>query len=255
MSENQEQQPTTPVAQGAAPGTFPEGGLRAWATVVGAFVVQFSSFGYWSAFGVYQDYYTRIYLTHSPPSSISWIGSIGTFIVVSGGLISGRLYDRGYFYFLLYGGSLLFCFSIFMLSLCRPEQYYQVFLAQGLGSGFGAATLYVPTIAVVSQYFQKRRALAMSIVASGSALGAVVFPILLNNTLNSHLGFASAVRITGGVITALLLGACPLLKPRIPPASNHPPFISSIQRFSKDLPYVLATAGTGLFTIGLYYPI
>jgi hypothetical protein len=29
-------------------------------------------------------------------------------------------------YALLYGGSILMCFSLFMLSLCKPDQFYQV---------------------------------------------------------------------------------------------------------------------------------
>lgn len=76
----------------------------------------------------------------------SWIGSLNAFLVISGGLIAGRLYDRGYLcvrssfsticsllnldalhsYHLLYGGSLLLAFSLFMLSLAKPNQYYQV---------------------------------------------------------------------------------------------------------------------------------
>ncbi|KAJ7689733.1 major facilitator superfamily domain-containing protein [Mycena rosella] len=87
-----------------------------------------------------------------------------------------------------------------MLSLCKPEQFYQVFLAQGLGVGIGAGAVYVPSIAIVSHYFQKRRALAMSIVTAGSALGAVVHPIMLNNTLRSSLGFANALdAVTHGI--------------------------------------------------------
>ncbi|KAJ7433451.1 hypothetical protein B0H11DRAFT_2296850 [Mycena galericulata] len=103
--------------------------------------------------------------------------SVNAFLLISGGLVAGRLYDRGHFYFLLYGGSALMCFSLFMLSLCKPEQFYQIFLAQALGMGIGVGAVYIPSVAIVSHYFQKRRALAMSIVASGSSLGAVVHPI------------------------------------------------------------------------------
>ncbi|KAJ7511314.1 MFS general substrate transporter [Mycena galericulata] len=142
------------------PPAFPEGGARAWATVAGTFLVQFCGFGYTTSFGVYQDFYTRDYLTHSSSSAISWIGSVNALLVISGGLFAGRLYDRGHFYALLYGGATLQCFSLFMLSVCKPEQFYQIFLAQGLGAG----TVYVPSVAVVSHYFQKRRALLAMIV-------------------------------------------------------------------------------------------
>ncbi|KAJ7097047.1 MFS general substrate transporter [Mycena belliarum] len=235
--------------------TFPEGGLQGWATVLGAFFVQFCGFGYTTSFGVYQDFYTRDYLTHSSSSAISWIGSVNALIVISFGLFSGHLYDRGHFYLLVYGGSLLLCFSLFMLSLCKPEKYYQIFLAQGLGAGLGAGTLYVPSIAVVSHYFQKRRALALSIVASGSSLGAVVHPIILNNMFHSRLGFATAVRASAALIGGLLLLACVLMRPRLPPAQTHPPFWRSVRRFARDPPYIFATAAMATYTMGFYFPL
>ncbi|KAJ7122233.1 major facilitator superfamily domain-containing protein [Mycena epipterygia] len=237
------------------PPAFPEGGLQAWAVVAGAFLVQFCGFGYTTSFGVYQDFYTRDYLTQSSSSAISWIGSINAFLAISGGLVSGRLYDRGHFYLLLYGGSFLQCFSLFMLSLCKREQFYQIFLAQGLGLGLGTGIIYVPSVAIISHYFQKRRALAMSIVAAGSSLGAVIHPIMLNNTLHTRLGFPNAVRASAGLLTALLLISCCLMRPRLPPAPTQPPFWKSLRRFGRDRAYILATTGMLTFALGLYFPL
>ncbi|KAJ7230126.1 major facilitator superfamily domain-containing protein [Mycena pura] len=234
---------------------FPEGGLQAWATVAGAFLIQFCGFGYASSFGVYEDFYKREYLTQSSPSAISWIGSVGTFIVMSGGLISGPLYDRGYFYHLVICGSLLLSFSLFMLSLCKQEQLYQIFLAQGLGVGLGAGMTYVPTVAVVSHYFQKRRALAMSIVVAGSSVGAIVHPIMLNNTLRGHLGFGNAVRASAGLVSGLLLIACLLMRPRFSPPAAGPQLWKTLKRFSRDGVYILAVAGMTAFTVGFYFPV
>ncbi|KAJ7813776.1 major facilitator superfamily domain-containing protein [Mycena olivaceomarginata] len=236
--------------------TFPEGGLRAWATVVGAFVFRSSAMGsrYTTSFGVYQDFYTRDYLTRSSSSAISWIGSINAFLVISGGLLSGRLFDRGHFYLLVTGGSLLQCFSLFMLSLCKPEQYYQIFLAQGIGLGIGAGTVYIPSIAVVSHHFQKRRALAMTIVASGSSLGAIIHPIMLNNTFHT-LGFGNAVRASAGLVSGCLLIGCLLMRPRLPPATSHPPILKSLPRFARDTPYVFAVLGMATYTVGFYFPL
>ncbi|KAJ7499842.1 MFS general substrate transporter [Mycena latifolia] len=236
-----------------APAIFPEGGLQAWATVAGAFLIQFCGFGYTTAFGVYQDFYTREYLTHSSTSAISWIGSINATIAISGGLLAGRLYDRGYFYSLLYGGCIILSFSIFMLSLCKPDKYYQIFLAQGLGAGIGGGLFYVPSVAVVSHYFHERRALAMGIIVAGASLGAVVHPIMLNNTLR-RLGFATAVRASAGLVSGLLLIACLLMRARLPTPQAQPLFWSSIRRFGRDRPYVLATAGLTIFNMGFFFP-
>ncbi|GJE93675.1 hypothetical protein PsYK624_098350 [Phanerochaete sordida] len=104
---------------------FPEGGLRGWATVAGAFCVQFCGFGYTSSFGVYQDYYVRVYLPNESASAISWIGSVNAFVVVGCGLFAGQLYDRGYFKLAVYLGSYLLVIGLFMLSLAQPHQFYQ----------------------------------------------------------------------------------------------------------------------------------
>ncbi|GBE87290.1 Aspyridones efflux protein [Sparassis crispa] len=234
---------------------FPEGGWRGWGTVAGAFLIQFCGFGYTGSFGVYQAYYVQTYLANESASAISWIGGMNAFLVISSGLVTGRLYDKGYFYYLLIGGSILYSFSLFMLSLAQPDHYYQVFLCQGLGMGLGAGTVYVSSVAVVSHYFVKWRALAMTIVASGSSLGAVIHPIMLNNTLNGWLGFGNAVRASAGLVTGLLLIACLLMRPRLPPSKHTITIAQAARKFSRDPAYIFATIGLSLFTIAFYYPL
>ncbi|KAJ6590868.1 major facilitator superfamily domain-containing protein [Mycena sp. CBHHK59/15] len=235
--------------------SIPDGGYHAWATVAGSFLIMFCGFGYVTSFGVYQDFYVRVYLLESSASAISWIGSVNIFLVLAGGFIAGRLHDRGYFYFLMYGGSFLMAFSLFSLSLARPNQFYQVFLAHGIANGIGAGMTYVPCVAVISHHFQKRRALAMTVVASGSSLGAVIHPIMLNNTLNGPLGFANAVRASAGLISGLLLIACCLMRTRLSPP-NQPLHLGKILRkFSQDKAYMIATIGFGIYTIGFYFPL
>ncbi|KAJ7458555.1 major facilitator superfamily domain-containing protein [Mycena latifolia] len=236
------------------PPSFPEGGFHAWATVFGAFLIQFCGFGYTTSFGVYQDFYVRDYLSQSSSSAISWIGSVNALLVISVGLFVGRLYDRGHFRLLVYGGCLIQALSIFMLSLCKREKLYQIFLAQGLGAGLGAGIVYIPSVAVVSHYFHARRALAMSIVASGSSFGAVIHPIMLNNTLHSSLGFGNAVRASAALISGLLLLACVLMRPRLLPAKHDPEFWKSLRRFRHDNAYVLATIGMATFSVAFYFP-
>ncbi|KAG6871800.1 hypothetical protein C0995_016418 [Termitomyces sp. Mi166 len=101
-----------------------------------------------------------------------------------------------------------------MLSLAKPNHYYQTFLAQSLGAGLGGGLTYVPSVAVVSQYFTTKRALAMTIVASGASIGAIIHPIMLNN-LFSKLGFGNTVRASASVEAALLLIACCLMRTRM----------------------------------------
>ena len=153
-------------------------------------------------------------------------------------------------------------FSLFMLSFAKPNQFYQVrpsaycqmidrssnlfkvFLTQGLGAGIGAGIMYVPSIAVLSHHFHSRRAMAMSLVATGTSLGTIVHPIMLNNTLHGSLGFANATRISAGMTSILLLTACILIRTRTPP-SNRPvlDIRKCLYKFSRDKPYVACMIG------------
>ncbi|KAG0693803.1 major facilitator superfamily domain-containing protein [Suillus ampliporus] len=207
---------------------FPEGGMAAWATVFGSFLVQFCGFGYTTSFGVYQDFYSQHYLTNQTTSAISWIGSLNVFLVTGVGLVSGSLYDRGYFYHLVIAGSLLQSFSLFMLSLSKPNQYYQIFLAQGLGSGIATGLMFVPSTAVIAHYFRRKRTLVLTFIAAGSSLG---------------------------LVSALLLIACLCMRTRLDPPTTPVNYIAAARKCIRDVPFVLMIAGGFLFQIGLYYPM
>ncbi|KAG1768754.1 major facilitator superfamily domain-containing protein [Suillus placidus] len=234
---------------------FPEGGLAAWATVFGAFLVQFCGLGYTASFGVYQDFYTQHYLTNETSSAISWIGSTSAFLLMTVGLVSGSLHDRGYFYHLMIAGSCLQSFSLFMLSLSKPDQYYQIFPSQGLGLGIASGLIYVPSIAVISHHFRRRRTLVMAFVATGSSLGAIIHPIMLNNLLNGPLGFANGVRASAGLISSFLLIACLCMRTRLDPPATPVNYMVAARKCICDVPFMLLIVGGFLFQIGFYYPL
>ncbi|KAI9570490.1 hypothetical protein HD554DRAFT_2037355 [Boletus coccyginus] len=231
---------------------FPEGGIAACRLV---------SIKVWTLLRIPRglvftvaDFYTRHYLTNVSPSAISWIGGINAFLTAGLGLVSGTLYDRGYLYVqppralcaldanlrsyhLLIGGSLLQSFILFVLSLTQPGQYYE-----GIGLGIAQGILYVPTLAVVSHYFRQRRTLAMCLVATGTSLGSVVHPIMLNN-LFDRVGFANDVRISATFVSVLLLVACVLVRTRLEPPKYPASYLSVGKGIFHDVPYCLMCVG------------
>ncbi|KAH7889302.1 major facilitator superfamily domain-containing protein [Phlebopus sp. FC_14] len=244
------------------------GGLAAWCTVFGAtckdhtttfWLAHANDISYTSAFGVYQDFYTQQYLTNETPSAISWIGSINAFLVTALGLVAGILFDRGHFYHLLIGGALLQSFSLFMLSLAQPGHYYQFLLAQGFGSGIAEGLMYVPSVAVVSHHFRRRRTLAMTLVASGSPLGSMIHPIMLNYLFHNRVGFANGVRISAALVSILLFIACLLMRTRLEPPKNPTNYLTVAKHAIRDAPYMIMTlACVGLmivFQCGFYFPL
>ncbi|KAH8814599.1 MFS general substrate transporter [Flagelloscypha sp. PMI_526] len=235
--------------------SFPEGGLGAWKTVAGAFLIQICGFGYTTSYGVYQDYYVRTYLTDKTASSIAWIGSVNTLLVMCGGLVSGRLYDRGYFYWLLGGGSFLTAFALFMLSLCQKDHYEQIFLAHGICHGLAAGTLYIPSIAIISHYFNERRHVAMTIVTGGAAIGSIVHPLMINNLLKSGFTFGATTRISAAFVSFCLLLACGLMRTRLEPMKSTASFRRAIIGGLTDPLYMLSVFGFWAFIMGFYFPL
>ncbi|KAG2359611.1 MFS general substrate transporter [Suillus spraguei] len=237
------------------PDELPEGGLAAWATAFGSFLVMFCGYGYATSFGVYEDFYSQYYLTKKTSSDISWIGSLNMFLLTSVGLISGPLYDRGYFYHLVVVGSLLQSFSLFMLSLSKPNQYYQIFLSQGIGSGFAVGLLFVPSAAIISHHFRRKRTVVLTFVAAGSSLGATIHPIMLNYLLNGPLGFANGVRASAGLISGLLLIACLCMRTRLDSPTTPVNYFAVAKKCIRDLPFIFMIVGGFIFQIGFYYPM
>ncbi|KAF8800125.1 MFS general substrate transporter, partial [Phlegmacium glaucopus] len=224
---------------------------RAWLILAGVWLNLFSTIGYIYSFGVYQDFYTRIYLSHQGPSNISWIGSVQLTISLSLGIVAGKLFDKGYVRSLIITGSSIFVFSLFMSSLAKEGKYYQLFLSQGLGMGTGAALVFTPCTAVIGVHFQRRRILAIGIAMTGSSVGAVAFPIILNNLL-PKVGFASTVRTTGYIsLGALVAGNC-LIWPRQIVKGNTP--VPNILGFFRDPPYVWVLIASTISLLAVFFP-
>ncbi|KAF9453380.1 MFS general substrate transporter [Macrolepiota fuliginosa MF-IS2] len=244
--------PQETVAQPPGP-ELPEGGYWAWSTVAGAWLVQFVNFGYVNAFGAYQDFYVREYLNQSTPSEIGWIGGVQICFTFSMGVVTGRLFDAGYFYWLNASSLILYAISIFMLSLSHPNKYYQVFLSHGIAFGLASGLSYLPSLSIVGHYFKRRRPLAVGIVSTGSALGAILQPIMLNNLFSSKIGFHNGVRISGAFNTFLLLVGICLMRTRLPPHKGQHPF--PVERYFSDPAYLISVFGSMCAFLGLFFVV
>ncbi|WRT66384.1 uncharacterized protein IL334_003339 [Kwoniella shivajii] len=233
-----------------APPTMPEGGLQAWLCVLGAWLTMFATFGYANSFGVFQAYYIVKY-PNVTASDISWVGSVQLFLQFALGAFTGPLYDKGYFYHLMYSGAVLYIVCIFMTSLCK--EFWQTVLAQALGLGIGIGLMLLPAFSVLSHYFMKKRAIAMGIAVTGSSTGAICLPIMLNNLFKSH-GFEKAVQYTGYLLLGCLILACALLRTRLPVKKGGPPKPTPKELFS-SVPYTLVVAGLFCVTWGQFFPV
>lgn len=203
-----------------------------------------------NSFGIFQVYYTET--MDRSPADISWIGSIAVFLVYFIGTFSGRSMDAGFLRPTIALGLSLQIVGVFTTSV--STQYWQLFLAQGVCQGLGNGLLFCPIIALITTYFSKKRAVAISLQASGAATGGMIFPAIAQSLLD-RIGFGWTVRVMGFVmlfnsaVIILLIrerGDLPLRKDwKDVPLLDLAAF--------KELPYTLFTIGTFLTLWGVYF--
>jgi MFS family permease len=150
------------------------GGFTAWSQVFVSFLLVVNGFGYFSSFGLFQAHWTEV--LHKQPSDIAWVGSISLFLLFFLGTVSGPLMDRGHFHSILSAGCAAQLLGVFSTS--AVTEYWQLILAQGVVQGIGNGLLFTPCVALVSVYFTKNRAFALSLAACGAPIGGIIFPVV-----------------------------------------------------------------------------
>lgn len=126
-------------------------------------------------FGAFQTYYEQTLIRSKSSSDISWISTTGAFIVLSAGIVTGPLYDHGYYRVLIIFGSLLQVFGMMMLSISK--EYYQLFITQAICVGLGAGIAFTPSVAAAAACLTNpaTRAKAMGLMACGSSIGTYLY--------------------------------------------------------------------------------
>ncbi|KAK3939735.1 major facilitator superfamily domain-containing protein [Diplogelasinospora grovesii] len=247
QQHHQSKPPQQPPAQQQHRVQPPNGGLWAWIQVASGFAIFFNTWGVLNTFGIFQTYYETGELFRESSSNIAWIGSIQAYCALLLGLVSGPIYDRGYFRHLLVAGSFLIVFGFMMLSIC--QSFWQALLAQGFCIGIGAGLLFVPSLAVLPAYFSTKLGLAVGMAASGSSLGGVIYPIVFYKLIGG-VGFGWAVRTLGFVALATLLVPIFFMKMGVRPVK--PRAILDWSALTSDWPFALFTLAAMIGFIGLY---
>lgn len=181
-----------------------------------------------NAFGAFSDYYNEQYLTNYSATLISMIGAVQVFILylcecrypqhllishlaVAG--TAGALFDSIGPRYLVPTSGVIVVFSLFMLSITKPEHIYQQFLSQSvlfsLGATFRCAFYrdippstcwylrlsFFPSMGLMAHWFKSKIPYAMGCLASGSSVGGIVIPIMISRLI-PRIGFGTWVYIS-----------------------------------------------------------
>ncbi|OCK78756.1 monocarboxylate permease-like protein [Lepidopterella palustris CBS 459.81] len=246
-----EERQDPPAAQSKGAFTPPNGGVKAWSCVAGAFLLQFCSFGYINACGIFQYHYQEVLLKDHSSSSLAWITTLQVFLLFLFGPIVGQLID-------VYGAqritipfSTFAIFAVCMLSLCT--KYWQVILAQGVAFGIASSGLALPALVLANQWFSSKKGLATGLVSSGSSLGGVIYPFMIPRLISS-VGFPAAVRWTALMQGILLIIANTLVSTPFEPKGWQKKQQSAGFKALKSWPWLAFTVGCFFVFWGLFSP-
>ncbi|KAK4095798.1 major facilitator superfamily transporter [Parathielavia hyrcaniae] len=223
----------------------PDGGLRGWIQVVAAFLLVLDGFGFITAFGVFQAYYVK--LLPQSPSEISWIGSVQIFLLFLLGTISGRAIDAGHFRSTVLLGFVFQLGGVFGASFA--SQYWHFLLSQGIATGIGNGLHFTALVWLVSQYFTKRRGLALGFSSCGAPIGAVVFTVIARELI-PRVGIQWTLRVMGFIILGNSIAIYLIARPK-KAARKSGPFLE-LSAFSEP-PYLFFCIGMFFAMLGLYF--
>jgi len=222
-----------------------DGGFLSWVQVMAAFLLVFDGFGFITAFGVFQVYYAK--MLPQSPSAISWIGSMQIFLLFLLGTISGRAIDAGHFRSTVLLGFVFQVGGIFGASFSKV--YWQFLISQGIATGIGNGMHFTALVWLVSQYFTKRRGLALGFASCGAPIGAVIFTAIARELI-PRVGIQWTLRIMGLLVLGNSILVWIISRPRrvtrkLGPLLELPAF--------REPPYLLFTIGMFFTLLGVYF--
>ncbi|KAK6344439.1 hypothetical protein TWF696_008076 [Orbilia brochopaga] len=187
----------------------PDGGYG-WVCVFCCMFITACTWGINASYGVYLSYY----LTHDPPlfaeaTSLDY-AFVGGVTVGAGMLISpvANFFTRKFSsHVALLIGCTLQCASLIGASFAY--RIWHLYLSQGALFGIGMGFIFVASVGIIPQWFDKKRSVANGISAAGSGIGGLAFS-LGTNAMLQHLGLAWTFRITG-IVAFTVNTTCSLL--------------------------------------------
>lgn len=192
---------------------YPEGGLKAYSVILGAWLALFPASGLLNSTGIFQAYLSENQLAAYSESEVGWIFSTFAFLFFFGGLQVGPIFDKYGLSILLPIGAFGLIVSLVCTSFC--DTYYQFLLAFSILGGIASSILWTSSIATLGHWFQLNRGLATGLATTAGGFGGVTIPILFNQ-LTPRIGFAWSIRCFALLSVFCFFTSLLLLKTRLP---------------------------------------
>ncbi|PLN85360.1 MFS transporter [Aspergillus taichungensis] len=189
----------------------PDGGYG-WVCVTCVFWMNAHTWGINSSYGVFLSYYlSHDVFPNTSALSYAFTGglSISCALLVAP-LATYLIHVFGTRFVLNLG---VFFETLSLIGSSFASQRWHIFLSQGVCFGWGMGFIFVGSVGITPQWFQKRRSLAMGINAAGSGLGGLIYSLAVGAMI-PRLGLSWAFRVLGIVACVVNVVCANLLRDR-----------------------------------------
>jgi MFS family permease len=185
--------------------------LRRWGVVGAAFLSCFTCFGVAYSFGAFFDSMSEEFGSGRGMTALMF--SLTTCFYFLGGVVTGRLADRFGPRRVVMVGAVSMGIGLFLTSLVQA--IWVGFITYGVGVGTATACGYVPMVAAVGGWFNKRRTLALGLAVAGIGAGTLICAPLAASLIDRY-GWRTTYVIfaIAGTVT-LLIASIGAVKPPI----------------------------------------
>jgi MFS family permease len=189
---------------------------RGWAVVAAAFTAMFVAFGIAYSYGAFLEEMRAEFGAGRATAAVFF--SLTSLLYFGLGGLSGAAADRfGPRRVLLVGAAAL---GLGLVATARAGSLAAALVAYGLGVGIGVACAYVPMVALVGSWFDRRRTIALGVAVAGIGVGTLVIPPGAAALIEA-IGWRDTYLVLAAAGVAVL-GLCALAAARAP-LDVHPP--------------------------------
>ncbi|KAH8894306.1 riboflavin transporter MCH5 [Thozetella sp. PMI_491] len=174
--------------------------FQAWLCVLGAFMFVVPSYGFMQSIGTVQSYLQLNQLQEYSAGNVGWISGMYLFLSYFFNILIGPICDYNGPMVVAPIGMAITVASFLLAAECKT--YWHFMLTLGVLGALGGAAMGTIAMSVVAKLFHRRRGSAMGLSLTGSAIGSIIFPIMLRSTL-PMLGWQWSMRILAFTIAGI----------------------------------------------------
>ncbi len=222
---------------------------RAWIVVAAAFVSTFTVFGIAYSFGAFFTSMADEFGADSSATAVFF--ALTAFLYFLLGAVTGPIADRiGPRPVMVVGGVIM---TLGLFATSKVDSLWLGYLTYGLGVGIGVACGYVPMVAAVAQWFERRRTAALGIAVAGIGVGTLVTAPLAEWLIDRHGWRTTYVILAVGTAIALGIASLGALRPpTINTDASAPP--ASVRDLFRRHDFRVLYLATFLMSLALFAP-